>query len=136
MDTKTLDQGNRPIIKWLELAISPRWKQPDAAAVVHPMHVGEHPPCFGLTLDRRWLCSSDGALTVFESTSAAVRFLRLLNINHPAIGEARQVEASAPSSFQCLHLDSRGLAICRKCRAGDNAYWLAAWNDMQSEEAW
>lgn len=126
-----------PTIKWLELAISPRWQEEDAvAATVHPIPAGGHQPCFGITLSQRWLCSSDGALTIFDSLAAASRFLQLLNIDRLATGGRRDFETLQSDPFQCFHLDAKGLTVCRQCRAGDHERWLAAWSDTHLEEAW
>jgi hypothetical protein len=126
----------RPIVKWLELAISSRWQEEGAVASVHPMRVGERQPCYGITLDQRWLCSSDGALTVFDSMAAATRFLGLLNMDHLAVERRGESELPESDPCQCFHLDDKGLTVCRKCRAGDHPNWLAAWNESQLEEAW
>jgi hypothetical protein len=128
--------SDKPIIKWLELAISPRWQEEDAVAAVHPLHLSEPQPCFGVTLDHRWLCSSDGALTVFDSMAAATRFLHLLNMDRLTMGGRRDGEAPGPNPFQCFHLDAKGLTVCSKCPAGDHAHWRAAWDDSQCEERW
>jgi hypothetical protein len=136
MRTEVRRNGGKPIIKWLELAISPRWQEEGTVAAVHPMQVGERQPCFGITLDQRWLCSSDGALTIFDSMAAATRFLQLLNMDRLARGGRCDLEAPESNPFQCFHLDAKGLTVCRKCRAGDHARWLAAWDDTQWEERW
>jgi hypothetical protein len=136
MRTEARGHGDKPIIKWLELAISPRWQEEGRVAAVHPMGVGERQPCFGITLDQRWLCSSDGALTIFDSMAAATRFLQLLKMDRLAMGGDCAFEAVESDPFQCFHLDANGLTVCRKCRAGDHAHWLAAWDETQLEEDW
>jgi hypothetical protein len=128
--------SDKPVIKWLELAISARWQEEGVVAAVHPMNLGEPQPCFGVTLDQRWLCSSDGALTIFHSMAAATRFLNLLNVDQLTVGRPCDGETPGPDPFQCFHLDAKGLTVCGKCPAGDHARWLSAWDDSQAEERW
>ncbi len=134
--TEVHRNDEKPIVKWLELAISPRWQKEDVVAAVHPMQLGERQACFAVTLDQRWLCSSDGAPTFFDSLAAATRFLHLLNVDRLAMGGRCDCEASGQDPLQCFHLDAKGLTVCNECQAGDKARSQAARYDARSEERW
>lgn len=123
-------------VKWLELAISPRWQEVGTVATVHSMHRDGDYSCFGITLDERWLCSSEGALTVFDSTAAAARFLSLLNVDRRTEGERRDAPSSDPRQFQCFRLDAKGLTVCGKCRVHVRPPALATTEDVFQEERW
>ena len=110
---------NTPIITWLELAVSPRWQTNGSTAVVHPVTHFRHKSCFGISLDRHWLCSNEGQMTVFDSLPAATRFLSLLKIENIAHGELRDIPEQA--DFQCYRLGSRGLTSCNKCSSPAHA---------------
>lgn len=126
--------GRQPVIRWLELAVSPRWQQQGTEATVHPVHLGEARPCFGLKLDRRWLCSSEGAPAIFNSVAAATRFLYLLNLRRPASGERCDAGTLAPQRFQCFRLDANGLTVCGDCPAGSRARDLLTADDADWRE--
>lgn len=117
--------GHHGVVKWLELAISHRWQAQGATAAVHPVAVDPRQPCFGVTLDQRWLCGSDGALTFFDSVEAATRFLHLLKIDRLAMGGRRDCDGMEGDAFQCLRLGAKGLTACNKCGA-DTTTWTTA----------
>jgi hypothetical protein len=125
---------DEPAIKWLELAVSSRWR--DSLAAVHLLTLSEGSSCFGVTLDGRWLRSSDGALTCFDSMAAATRFLQLLNVNSVAVGDRPGCSAAGRNAFQCFHLDGHGLRMCAKCSAGDEARSAAAREYARWEDRW
>lgn len=77
-------------ITWLELAmsaVSPHGQTVDTGVVVHPLDMDKHEARWGITLDKRWLCGSDGDLTVFDSLVATARFLHLLKVDRFTVGE-------------------------------------------------
>jgi hypothetical protein len=123
-------------VKWLELAISPRWQEVGAVATVQAMHRDGGHSCFGITLDQRWLCSSEGALTVFDSLAAAIRFLKLLNVDPRTDGGHCDAPSSDPGQFQCFRLDANGLSVCGKCREHVRRPALATAEDVFQEERW
>jgi len=111
--------SDKPIVKWLEVVVSPRWQEEGVAAAVHPVYLGERQPCFGVTLNERWLCSSSGAPTLFDSMAAATRFMGLMNVERLSAGERQDCEASGPDRFQCFRLGNQGLVVCNECRERD-----------------
>lgn len=126
--------GDRGVVKWLELAVSQRWQEQEAVVAVHPIAVAERQPCFGVTLDQRWLCGSDGALTFFDSVEAATRFLHLLKIDRLAMGGRRDCDATESAAFQCLQLGAKGLTTCNKCGAGKTARTPMSRAQVRAEE--
>jgi hypothetical protein len=112
---------DRPIVNWLELAVSTRWQKEGTVAALHPMGAEEGRPCFGVTLEERWLCGSSGALTFFDSIPAATRFLHLLSLDSLALADGCDRGLSARESLQCFRLGPSGLTACGKCRNDDEA---------------
>lgn len=77
-------------VSWLELAHSGvllSRQELGARVVVRLMDLQASQAWWGITLDDRWLRGSDGAVTIFDSLSAANRFLRLLKVSRFDIGE-------------------------------------------------
>jgi len=109
--------SGEPAIGWLELTASSKWR--GAIASVHPINLDEHQLCYGVTVEQHWLCDSDGALTIFESMSAATRFLHLLNMDRIGKGGSRDRNELGHAAFQCFQLTARGLKACNKCRVGN-----------------
>lgn len=103
------------LVTWLELAFSVISTEGTADAreiVVRPIgQPGNTPSCFGLTLDQRWLCGTDGMLTIFDSLAAATRFLELLGIERFAVGAHGEGPAGGERAAQCLRLDENRLAL-------------------------
>lgn len=128
--------SGRSLIKWLELTVSGRWKKLGAKMTVHPVSVGEGQQCFAMALDQRWLCGSDGALTFFDSMTAATRFLQLLNVDNYVEGEGCGRDTSWRDAFQCFQLDAKGLRTCDKCRIGGDSRAQAMREFARCEERW
>ena len=136
MKAKMLSHNDQSLIKWLELAVSPSWQDMGAVAMLRPIQIDERLPCFGVTLDQRWLCGSDGTLTFFDSVSTATRFLNLLHVDRIAVGESCDGMASRQMRFQCFQLCARGLKPCHKCQVGEAAYSRATVECARAEERW
>lgn len=78
------------VATWLELAMfgaAPSIAREGEGVSVRPLNMGGGRPCFAITFDQRWLCDSDGALTVFDSFAAASLFLHLLKVDRFRLGE-------------------------------------------------
>lgn len=103
----------KPFIGWLELAVSPTWH--NSMATLHQIDMDDCQRCFGVTVDHRWLCGSDGSPTLFDSMAAATRFLNLLNVNRIAQGGRRKWNLSEQETVQCFRLGAKGLTACKKC---------------------
>lgn len=126
----------KPVIKWLELAGATRAQKEGAVAAVHTIDLDERQPCFGVTLDQRWLCGSDGALTFFDSMAAASRFMRLLNVDRLANGGDSNCDVTRQDAFQCFQLGAEGISTCNKCRFGEDARSHSSREHARSEERW
>lgn len=101
---------------WLELAVAPLWKNKPARVRIHPLKGGGS-RCVGISVDERWLCSSDGRLTVFGGRESAARFLDLLHIDYLEDGDAVDLpENCGCGDEQCLCLSGAGLRPCGRAQ--------------------
>jgi hypothetical protein len=75
------------VATWLDLAAAREWGRGDARLRVHAVG-GRKEGCYALSLDGRWLCASDGTLTVFRGVDAAARFLKTARLDAFEPGEA------------------------------------------------
>jgi hypothetical protein len=128
--------GEKPSINWLELAASAGRHSEGAATAVHPMDLGGSQSCFGVSLNRRWMCDSYGALVFFDSIAAATLLLQLLNVERLALGVRRNCDLSGHDAFHCFCLGAKGLAACAKCRAGGEARLQASLDRARWDERW
>lgn len=102
-------------VTWLELAFSAvsSREQAKADVVVRSLDMGRAKPCFGVTLGRRWLRSSDGALTVFDSLAAVSLFLHLLKVEHFTMSESLDdAGVQALETINCCRLVGRRFEVC------------------------
>lgn len=97
---------------WLDLAAGPRWGRKDFDLKLHPVTAGCR-ECFVLTLAGRLVRAGDGRLTVFRSREAAFRFLMLLEIGEPQMGDHAGYLPIDPDGQQCLRLCGSSLCACR-----------------------
>lgn len=106
-----------PVIRWLDLAISavsPRTRDEGLVAAVHPINLNEQRACYGVTLNQRWLCGSDDTLTCFESMLGAMRFLKLLKVEHIVIGGRWDFARTGQAAIQFYRLGTQGLSAQQK----------------------
>jgi len=101
------------VATWLELAVAPEWRRGAAEIRVHPVRRCTE-ACRALTMNGRWLCNSDGRLTVFEDDDAVARFLTLVHVTEYESDPLRALPDDVDSDFYCLSVCSRGLCQCRK----------------------
>jgi len=96
---------------WLELAGA--HKRPQGGKVrIHPV-VGPEGACYALTLDRRWLCGSDGSVTLFHGLGAVVRFLQVAQVADFEAGDPTDLAGRGPAGVQCLCVRrGRSLQAC------------------------
>ena len=97
---------------WLEVARVPQWQPQGAKVCIHPV-VGPKGECYALTLDSRWLCGTDGSVTLFHGLGAAVRFLQLAHVNDFEAGEPADLASCVATGVQCLGV--RGGRNLRPC---------------------
>ena len=99
---------------WLEVAGSPQWGAQDAKVRIHPV-AGPKGECYALTLDNRWVCGTNGGVTLFHGLGAVVRFLQLAHVNDFEAGEQTDLSACMASGVQCLAV--RGGRKLQPCTA-------------------
>ncbi|MFV0664262.1 hypothetical protein [Denitromonas sp.] len=104
---------------WLEVAASPLWSSDRATLRIHPVCM-HHCTCHAISLNGRWVCSSDGSLTIFHSRESAEHFLELAHIDHYELGEPAEISDAMPLKTQCVSFRPRkGLVACRmRCNEG------------------
>lgn len=96
---------------WLEMAGAPQWRPNPPKVRVHPV-VGPEGACYALTMDCRWLCGSNGNVTLFHTLGAVVRFLQVSHVHDFEAGEPCDLNQQA-AGFECLGVKKgRGLHPC------------------------
>lgn len=101
---------------WLDVAAIRSWPPGTFRIGLHEVIGCEH-GCTAVTVDERWVCCANGAVTVFEGHAAAGHFLDILGL--AGHGQHREGEARIPEGRgrDCLGLGARGLCPCRKRQA-------------------
>ncbi len=104
----------RPVT-WLDLAAGPRWGRDCSQLTLHPVSArcGDD-DCYVLSMSGRMLCSGDGRLTVFSSRAAVERFLGLLHLETPPLGEHAGPLLDSQGRQDCLCLGGSSLCACRR----------------------
>ncbi|MBT0960355.1 hypothetical protein [Denitromonas iodatirespirans] len=98
---------------WLDVAAAPLWSAAVATIRIHPICM-HHCTCHAISLNGRWVCSSDGSLTIFHSRQSAEHFLELAHIDHYEDGDPAEISASFPLKTQCVSFrPQKGLEACR-----------------------
>lgn len=112
---------------WLELAVAPDWQRQRAQIRLHPVK-GQEGRCFALSMNDRWLCVSQGQLTVFRGRDAAARFLKLVHVEHAQDSDESPEETVAcDGSHYCLYAENdQQLSPCRDCLRAPPAVASAA----------
>ena len=90
------------VATWLDLALVPVRGRDRTQLRVHAVG-GRKGGCYAVSMDGRWLCASDGSLTVFHGRPAAERFLEVAGVEDAASGD--------PSTAG-VHCDGRHLGLC------------------------
>jgi hypothetical protein len=85
---------------WLEMGAL-QWRPQGGTVRIHPV-VGPQGECYALTLDHRWLCGTNGSVTLFHGLGAAVRFLQLAQVNDFQPGDPTDLSARGAVGVQCL----------------------------------
>ena len=96
---------------WLDLAAAPRWGNKDLDLKMHPISAGCG-ECFVLSLSGRMVCNGEGKLTVFRSREAVDRFLLLLELDEPPLGNHAGNIPPDPCGQHCLRLCGSSLCAC------------------------
>lgn len=97
---------------WLDMAGVSQWRPGGGKVRIHPV-VGPEGACYALTLDRRWLCGTNGSVTLFHGLGAAVRFLQLARVDDFEAGDPADLVGRLGDGVQCLCVrKGRSLQAC------------------------
>lgn len=107
------------VATWLDTVAATHFHHTPVAARLHPVsdgQPGDHDPecqCYAISVDGRWLCSSNGRITVLRGLKSARRFLDLLKLSGYQSGEPARFAIDCTTSAHCMTLDKRrGLRNC------------------------
>jgi hypothetical protein len=89
------------VATWLELAVAPEWRRQNCSVRLHAIG-GKSGGCYALSMDGRWLCSSDGRLTVFKGLDSALRFLSIVRVEDFEPGEPTSIAVHCNGQHHCL----------------------------------
>ncbi|WP_227814504.1 hypothetical protein [Nitrogeniibacter aestuarii] len=97
---------------WLDIAAAPIWKTTRPRICIHAMCV-HNSTCHAISLDGRWICSTDGSLSVFETRRSAEHFLELAHVETFEEGEDAELAPGCDCHTHCISFRERqGLAPC------------------------
>ena len=107
------------VATWLDTVAATHFHHAPVEARLHPVLDGqaeapdaEH-QCYAISVDGRWLCSSNGRITVLRGLKSARRFLELLKLKGYQNGEPAKFAIDCATSAHCMSLDKRrGLRNC------------------------
>lgn len=102
------------VATWLDTVAATHFHHAPVHACLHPI-AGEHAntgranqPCYAISVNGKWLCSSNGRITVLRDLKSAQRFLELLNLPIYENGEPARFEVDCTNSAHCMAFDKRG----------------------------
>jgi len=96
---------------WLDIAAAPIWQTTPPRICIHTVCL-QKSRCHAISLDGRWICSTDGSLSVFETRRSAEHFLELAHVVSFEDGEDAEL-APGCRHTQCISFKERaGLAPC------------------------
>lgn len=98
------------VTTWLDTIVATRIRQSPVKATVHPLGQTDRKgtePCFAVSINGRWLCSTNGRVTVLHGRKAAERFIGLLGISECRTGDPIKLEVDCSSTAHCMGLDRR-----------------------------
>ncbi len=100
------------IAGWLDVAAAHSWHADECKVRIHPICVNNC-TCHALSLDGRWVCSSDGSLTVFRTLDAAEHFLELAHCDCFELGEVAELTVVSGVHTHCISFQPiGGLGTC------------------------
>ncbi len=109
-----MNNGER-VATWLDLAAMPHWWPNPRRLRLHAVG-GRRNGCFAVSVDGRWLHTSDGELTVFHGLETAVRFLKAARIEAFEPGEAPPEPVRCDGRHFGLGVGRNGcMMTCREC---------------------
>lgn len=108
------------IVTWLELAVAPHWHHSESVFRLHPVgkRSNEDEQYYAVSLNGRWLCSSNGRLTVLRGLATAEYFMRLINMPAYETGEPAEFEIEHGNAHCLAVSGERGLGTCETLSSG------------------
>lgn len=109
------------IATWLEVAAAAHSRDKRVSLRVHPLvQAADETPrkrrdkaYYGITVDGRWLHSSNGRLTVLRGLTAVDRFTHLIKMPAYESGEPVQIDVDCGKTSHCIAVDrNRALHGC------------------------
>jgi len=92
---------------WLDIAAAPIWQITRPRICIHAVCLHNN-TCHAISLDGRWICSTDGSLSVFETRQSAEHFLELAHVDTFEEGEAAELAPGCDCHTQCISFHERG----------------------------
>ena len=97
---------------WLDIAAAPIWQGHKAKVCIHPVCLHDC-NCHAISLNGKWICSTDGSLSVFQNRASAEHFLELAHVSSFEEGEAAELAPDCDHHTQCIAFRQRtGLSPC------------------------
>lgn len=101
------------IATWLEVAAAAHSRDKRVSLRVHPLvQAADETPrkrmdkaYYGITVDGRWLHSSNGRLTVLRGLTAVDRFTHLIKMPAYESGEPAQIDVDCGETSHCIAVD-------------------------------
>lgn len=108
------------VATWLEMVVAPHEHDRRVKLTVHAVEAtgqsrtqGDE-TCYVISADGRWLCSSDGRLTVLRGLRSVERFIQLIGHDAYDKGDEAQFTIDCGTSAHCLAIgDDKTLRACR-----------------------
>ncbi len=101
---------NGPVTTWLDTIVATRVRKSKVNATIHQL--AQTPQrsrdcCYVISVNQRWLCSTNGRVTVLHGRSALERFVSLLGLTHCPQGDTVSSTLDCNSTAHCLSVDRR-----------------------------
>jgi len=97
---------------WLDVAAAPIWQGRKARVCIHAVCLHDC-TCHAISLNGRWVCSTDGSLSVFQTRESAEHFLELAHVSAFEEGESAELSPSCDGHTHCISFkQAAGLSPC------------------------
>lgn len=97
---------------WLDIVAAPIWQRQGTRVCIHAVCLDDC-TCHAISLNGRWICSTDGSLSVFQTRQSAEHFLELAHIDAFEEGEVAELAPACNGHTHCISFqDKRGLRPC------------------------
>lgn len=101
---------NGKVATWLEMVVAPHRHDETVKLCLRPVEGRdgkvESPDkqCYLVTVNGRWLCSTNGHLTVLQGLNAAERFMQLMKLPAYEHGEPAEFEIDCHKGAHCISI--------------------------------